>query len=277
MKLKSIIELTPLLDVFLILIFAFMINTKESANEQQLALEMAQHENSMLNIQLQEQTQQLQQYRQNLDSSQIRVLRYEQELAEQKELLTHTLSQVERKLSLFFEQQEQKLQAQSNDGSLTENDYQNFADHLEKMELNPSASFIEQVYILGELNAYASTITVYLDDSNQVWINRTPTELSLNSFDEKLGQFDPESVAAFSQQLQMLLKEHYNQRKKGENKLGEVVLLTFGHSNTSMRGVIRLVGNLTESFYQEMQQTEGSFRKIFYSNLGFYPFETQAP
>ena len=274
MRLRSIVELTPLLDVFLIIIFAFMINNKETVNEKQLELELQQHENELLTLALEKKEEELKQYKQNLDSSQIRVVQYEHELKEQKELLNQTISQVDKKMSLFFEEEKLELTQQNEEGTLTEIDYQNFLEKLEKIELQPSASFVEQVYILGELNAYASTISIYLSDSNEVWIDRKPTGISLTQFDEEIGDFSPELVTAFEEELKNTLKEFYTNSKKGDNKLGEVVLFTFGHSSAAMRGVINACSNTTEKFYQEVQQTEGSFRKVFYSNLGFYPFQT---
>ncbi len=277
MKLKSIVELTPLLDVFLILIFAFMINARQTASEQQLRVELTEHDNSLLRMELEAKAQQIEQYQQNLDSSQIRALRYEQELSAQKILLDETLGQIEEKMRLFFTESKSSLQARTQSGEVAQLDYDNFAQRLEQMELTPSASFIEQVYILGELNAYSTTISVYLDDSNRVWIDRQPTQIALTTFDEATGTFAPSLVEAFSNELHTALLAFYEGRKKGESKLGEVVLFTFGHGSAAMRGVIQATGSTTERVYRHVQHNEGSFRKVFYSNLGFYPFEQRIP
>ncbi len=277
MKLRSIVELTPLLDVFLIIIFAFMINNRETVNEKQLDLELQKHENTLLSLEIENKDAELKQYKENLDSSQIRVLQYERELKTQKKVLDNTLAQVNEKMSLFFEEEKLELKRQNEEGDLTELDYQNFLERVEKIELQPSASFVEQVYILGELNAYATTISIYLSDSNAIWIDRTPAGISLNKFNEETGTFNPELVSAFNEELYSTLKEFYAQRKKGDNKLGEVVLFTFGHANEAMRGVIQESEKTIERFYQETLQNEGGYRKIFFSNFGFYPFQTTNP
>lgn len=277
MKLRSIVELTPLLDVFLIIIFAFMINNRETVNEKQLELELIEHENELLTIAIKDKEEELKQYQQNLDSSQIRIVQYEQELKDQKELLNNTLAEVDKKMMLFFEEEKLEIEQQNEEGILTDLDYTNFFEKLEKTELKPSESFVEQLYILGELNAYATTISIYLDDSNQIWIDRALTDISLNEFNTETGELSEEFVTVFKENLSTRLENYYDQRKKGDNKIGEVVLFTFGHSSASMRGVISESRQIVENFYKEVVQTEGNFRKVFYSNFGFYPFKKINP
>lgn len=274
MNLRSVIELTPLLDVFLIIIFGFMINHKGTSDEKQLEVEMKEHEISLLKLKVEEKQEEISQYRKNLDSSQIRIARYEQELESQKVLLYQTLERVEKKMSLFFREAKSKQKKEKLEGKLAAADYQNFAERLEKMITTPSENFIEQLYVLEELNAYATTISIYLDTANQIWIDHKPSGAMLKNsdFDEKTGDFAPEKIEIFKKNLTEKLKNLYNDRKKGTDKMGEIVLLTFGHSNKAMRGVISISKKLTENFYKETLRTEGQFRKILYADLGFYPF-----
>ncbi|WP_020526537.1 hypothetical protein [Flexithrix dorotheae] len=272
MKLKNLLELTPLIDVFLILLFVFMINQKEG--EQAFETEKNQIEGELKASleKLADQQQKSLAYESSLDESERKIKMYEQELLAQKELLEKSTAEISRKLMDLFGQTSYSLENKVLDGELTPDFYYQYLDQLQNTDIVDSTKIIQQIMVLGELKAYSTIINIYVNNNNQVLINGKTLSISLGEFDENTGDFAPEMKESFETGLKNELENHYEVQKKSREKLGEIVMITFGHAEKTLTGVIKLTDSISRAFYSETRQIEGNSKKIFYSNLGYFPF-----
>ncbi|MDW7693994.1 hypothetical protein R9C00_04490 [Flammeovirgaceae bacterium SG7u.111] len=263
MKIRSVLELTPLLDIFLLLLFAFIVNKKQTGSKE---LAIAQQTADSLQ-------QVIAEFSTDLDSSQQRALNYEKQLKEQRELLASSLKTVSEKLGEFLGTKTEEVRKKAEENLLSMDDYDQFAQNIESLELSDPNNLIQKVYMLKELQAITSIVSIYLGDNNEIFIDGAPTSISLQDLDEQTGSFPTEAVEGFKYQLKARLEETYLDRKTSEMKLGDVVLFTFGHSDQSMRGAISAGKAAVHDFYRDIELRENNARKVFYADLGFYPFE----
>ncbi|MEN7548036.1 hypothetical protein AAG747_08950 [Rapidithrix thailandica] len=275
MKLKSLLELTPLVDVFLILLFAFMINSRQTTEAQQASLLEAKQQEATLIERVRNLEEQLLQYQSHLDASHEQVLEYQWRLEEQGRVLDETLIDLSGRLSGFFGRLDSVLQQEVLQGQLSQDDFDRFRNRVGALGLDQTENMIRKIYLLSELEAYASFINIYLDSSNQVILNDQVTGVSLSSYDTELDDFEPQAKKLYLDNLEKLLWEQYQTLLKGNQKLGDVVMITFGHSATAMTGVVSLTDQVLNNFYLKLKTAEGNARKVFYSSLGFYPIKNQ--
>ncbi|MBX2843403.1 MAG: hypothetical protein KTR26_16650 [Flammeovirgaceae bacterium] len=272
MKLKNFLELTPLIDVFLILLFVFMINQKEQeqAFEQekiQLSGDLKASYEKLADQKLKSST-----FESSLSESDKKIKMYEQELLAQKELLEKSTEEISRKLMDLFGQTSYSLEKKVLDRELTPDFYYQYLEQLQKTDLIDSTKIIQQIMVLGELKAYATIINIYVDNDNQVLLNGKALPISLGEFDENTGDFDLEMKESFIKGLIIELENHYEKQKKSKEKLGEIVMITFGHAEKTLTGVIRITESVLRKYFAETRQIEGNSKKIFYSNMGYFPF-----
>lgn len=270
MKLKSVVELTPLLDVFLILIFAFMIKANQDIQISKEDLKKMREQLSLTQDSLVSKQQLIASYQENLDSSQVRVLRLESALSEQKIQLNEGIKALSEKLEKFFGTMEIELEAMVEDGELNESDFDYFKNQIAAFQPENHLGIIQKIYTLTELEAYATVFDVYLDSSNEISLYGEPTGVALYGYDESEDRFPPERVEAFVNGLENVLDEAYRDKLRSTEKVGDIVLITFGYSNDAMRGGIKLSDRVINDYYKALEDRE-SGRKVFYAPLGFYP------
>ncbi len=272
MKHKSVLELTPLVDIFLILVFGLTIHYEGKQDGYAFSLEVARQEAATAELTIREQETELARYKASLNRSASQVLAYEKQLEEQKALMDQAMLALAGKMGQFLGATALELEAQANNGTLRQEDYRNFLNTIDKLVPDNAQGMLERVYVLAELQAYATVVSVYLNDSSQLLIDKKQTGIRLRGFDEQLGAYPPGEQARFQEQLKTALENHYEAEKRGEQKLGEVVLFTFGHASGAVRTAIRLAQTTVSGVHKETALREGYARKVFYADLGYYPF-----
>ncbi len=271
MKFKSITDLTPLIDVFLILVFVLLIGSNQK--QQETVIEANRLNNSIDSLQQIAKMQQAlnEAFQQDLSASEDSIIKYRQALEIQQQTLQNTIVSISGKLSELFNETTLDLQQKVLANKLSMEDYDTFTQKLEDLKLTEQEGLIEKIYILSELQSVATTITVYLDSGNVISIAHEVQPLALNQFDDNTGDFDIEAKEQFAQKLSSTLENYYDNLRRSEQKPGELVLITFGYSEQAMRGAISITTDVTKTFYQNQMLRENGSKKIFYAPLGFYP------
>lgn len=271
MKFKSITDLTPLIDVFLILVFVLLIGSNQK--QQETVIEANRLNNSIDSLQQIAKVQQAlnEAFQQDLSASEDSIIKYRQALEIQQQTLQNTIVSISGKLSELFNETTLDLQQKVLANKLSMEDYDTFTQKLEDLKLTEQEGLIEKIYILSELQSVATTITIYLDSGNVISIAHEVQPLALNQFDDNTGDFDIEAKEQFAQKLSSTLENYYDNLRRSEQKPGELVLITFGYSEQAMRGAISITTDVTKTFYQNLMLRENGSKKIFYAPLGFYP------
>jgi|GEM_PF-4338758 len=271
MKFKSITDLTPLIDVFLILVFVLLIGNNQKLQETAMrANQLNDRIDSLQQIAL-VQKELNEAFQQDLSASEDSIIKYRQALEIQQQTLQNTIVSISGKLSELFNETTLDLQQKVLDNRLSMEDYDTFTQKLEDLKLTEQEGLIEKIYILSELQSIATTITIYLDSGNVISIADELQPIALNKFDENTGDFDMDAQEQFSQKLSNALESYYDNLRRSEQKPGELVLITFGYSEQAMRGAISITEDITKSFYQNLILRENRSKKVFYAPLGFYP------
>ena len=271
MKLRSIIELTPLLDIFLILIFAFMIKAQSDIKVQKADVDMLQQEITEQRDSLASARSQISAFRENLDSSEIRTLQLEAQLIDREVQLKDGIHALSEKLSEFFGSTELELGDMVEDGELSDEDFQYFRKQISQFTPSQNPDIIRKVYTLTELEAYTSVFDVYLNEENEVELLGESTGIVLRDYDEEEDRFPASAIEQFGLSLSEKLEDAYRQKERSKERLGDVVMITFGYSNSAMRGAIKLTDRTIDDFYKELDVREKPGRKVFYAVLGYYP------
>ncbi len=271
MKFRSITDLTPLIDVFLILVFVLLIGNRQEL--QSTVLEVTQLQNSVDSLQnvndLQKSLNEA--FQQDLSASEDSIIKYRRALEVQQNTLQSTIVAISGKLSKLFGATTLDLQEKVLNNQLSLEDYDQFVTRLESLELTEQEGLIEKIYILSELQSIATTINVYLDSGNVVRIAGEPTNIALNRFNTETGDFEEQAQLEFKKALDSALENFYDDLRRSEEKPGDLILITFGYSEKAMRGAIKIAENQTKNFYKDLMLREAGSKKIFYAPLGFYP------
>lgn len=271
MRFKSITDLTPLIDVFLILVFVLLIgnrqeleDTTRQINQLQTSVDSLQAINSL-------QQSLNQAFQQDLSASEDSIIKYRQALEVQQNTLQNTIVSISSKVSNLFGATTINLQDKVLNNQLSLEDYDHFVEKLESLELTEQEGLIEKIYILSELQSIATTVNVYLDSGNVVTIANETTTIALNQFNEETGDFEENAKEVFKTELTQQLDTFYEDLRRSETKPGELILITFGYSEQAMRGAIKIAENETKNFYKDLILREAGSKKIFFASLGFYP------
>lgn len=273
MRPRSLIELTPLLDIVLIFSFVLIIRQHHTALLQGSEQERLRRSVAELEGELARKEELLRHYKADVDSSSLRIMQYEEQLSAQTALMEDALVQMSDRMADFFDQEELRLRSQKAQGKLQKADYQNFQDRLRQFVPDQETELIRKVYTLQELAAYATIIPVYVSSQNEILLDDQPTGIWLRDFDEAKGDFAEGLGQKFEERLYQRLEQDYERRKKSPERVGEVVLLTFGHSRQAMRGVLLAARRQTSRFFQQLRLREANARKVFYADMGFYPMQ----
>ncbi len=268
MKLRSLIELTPLLDVFLILIFAFLAGykakTQTAEEKNKVQLDSIESANKYLESKLST-------YMSSLDSTRLKAAATLSQLEAQQELFRQTMINLSEDFADFFEDSRINAEELKNKGELSSQDYDKFLESIEELIPENRKEFIRKVFVLKELNSYSTVFDIYIDDQNQLHIQNKPTGIFLNDFDERIDDFPTPSKDRFFQKTTEWLESAYSKGQKGKEKLGDIILISFGHGGQTMQGVIALAKKAAKEFHQKIQNIEKGSRKVLFSELGYYP------
>ncbi len=269
MKIKSLIELTPLLDVFLILIFAFLVSYRTRSQSEQAAAKASVDSLQQIIKNLETK---LEIYSSNLDSAELKSVRLLNQLREQQQMFQEAMISLSEDMADFFADSRLNALAMKEKGELSTEDFEKFLEGIEQIVPENKKEFIRKVYILKELDAFSSVLDVYVNDQNELLIQGKPTGLTLNDFDEKLDDFPKTSRERFEQKTRELLEQAFQNGLRGKEKFGDILLITLGHSGQTLQGVIALTKKCVSEFYRQIQRSEAGNRKILYSEIGYYPF-----
>ena len=275
MKIRSITDLTPLIDVFLILVFVLLIGAQEGKKITEAQISDLQQKIDSLQQISDLQLELNQAFKDDLSASEDSILKYRQELKIQQNTLQSTIVSISEKLSQLFNETDLTLQQKVFDNELSAEDYNTFTEKLENLQLTQQEGLIEKIYILSELESIATVISVYLDSGNVIRIDGSMQPIQLNEFDSETGDFTEEARNNFSENLQNTLLGHYESLRRGNQKPGEIVLITFGYSEQAMRGAIRITEKVSKNFYNELIVREAGGKKVFFAPLGFYPLSNE--
>jgi biopolymer transport protein ExbD len=265
---RSLIELTPLLDVFLILIFAFLVGYK--TQNQKVEKKYLSERDSLVSSQMVLESK-LSSYRGSLDSTQLKASAMLNQLTEQQELFRQTMIRLSEDFADFFQDSRIHADSLKKSGALSNQDYEKYLESIEELIPENRQEFIRKVFVLKELSSYSTVFDIYLDDENQLHIQNSPTSIMLNDFDERLDDFPEASKKRFTQKAVQFLEAAYQKGQKGKEKFGDIILITFGHGGQSMQGVIGLSKKIAKDFYQQIQQEQAGRKKVLFSDLGYYP------
>ncbi|UZR95447.1 hypothetical protein [Chondrinema litorale] len=275
MKIRSITDLTPLIDVFLILVFVLLIGAQEGKKITEAQISDLQQKIDSLQQISDLQLELNQAFKDDLSASEDSILKYRQELKIQQNTLQSTIVSISEKLSQLFNETDLTLQQKVFDNELSAEDYKTFTEKLENLQLTQQEGLIEKIYVLSELESIASVISVYLDSGNVIRIDGITRPIQLNEFDSETGDFSDVARNDFSENLQTTLLDHYENLRRSNQKPGEIVLITFGYSEQAMRGAIRITEKVSRNFYNELIVREAGGKKVFFAPLGFYPLSNE--